>query len=126
VAQLPGHRAPGHGRHVLGRQAAGHRTHDHTGRRPRRGPARLLLSGPPGGPAPWSAARVVVRPVPGGLSVQDVAAVAGRPVAGELGHDRGALPRGERGEPPAVGPRSLLGALARRLLGGVDRPGWAA
>ncbi|MGR7025126.1 septum site-determining protein Ssd [Geodermatophilus sp. URMC 62] len=88
--------------------------------------ARLLLSGPPGGPAPWSAARVVVRPVPGGLSAQDVAVVAGRPVAGELGHDRGALTRGERGEPPAVGPRSPLGALARRLLGGVDRPGWAA
>ncbi|SDC43196.1 helicase/secretion neighborhood CpaE-like protein [Geodermatophilus telluris] len=79
--------------------------------------ARLLVSGPPGGPAPWSAARLVVRPVPGGLSAEDVVAVTGRPVAGELPADRGLAARGERGEPPPVAPRSPLGALTRRLLG---------
>ncbi|PRY43159.1 secretion/DNA translocation related CpaE-like protein [Geodermatophilus tzadiensis] len=82
--------------------------------------ARLLVCGPPGGPVPWSAARLVVRPVPGGLSARDVAAVTGRPVAGELAHDRGCLTRGERGEPPSVGPRSPLGGLTRRLLGERD------
>ncbi len=83
--------------------------------------ARLLVSGPPGGPAPWSAAHLAVRPVPGGLSAQDVATVAGRALAGELGNDRGALPRGERGEPPSVAPRSPLGTLTRRLLGQLGR-----
>ncbi|MGY1685546.1 septum site-determining protein Ssd [Geodermatophilus sp. SYSU D00867] len=83
--------------------------------------ARALVAG-----APWSAARLVVRTVPGGLSAAEVAAVAGRPVLAELGHDRGALPRGERGEPPSVAPRSPLGALVRRLLGELSRPERAA
>ncbi|MGY1831106.1 septum site-determining protein Ssd [Geodermatophilus sp. SYSU D01180] len=83
--------------------------------------ARALVAG-----APWSAARLVVRTVPGGLSAAEVVAVAGRPVLAELGHDRGALPRGERGEPPSVAPRSPLGALVRRLLEELSRPGRAA
>ncbi|MGY1795370.1 septum site-determining protein Ssd [Geodermatophilus sp. SYSU D00525] len=92
-------------------------------------PARLRAASAAralGAGAPWSAARLVVRTVPGGLSAAEVAAVAGRPVLAELGHDRGALPRGERGEPPSVAPRSPLGALARRLLGELSRPERAA
>jgi hypothetical protein len=54
--------------------------------------------------------------VPGGLSAVEVADVVGRPVLAELGHDRSAGPRGERGEPPAVASRSPLGMLARRIL----------
>ncbi len=88
--------------------------------------ARTLVTGRTGQPAPWSAARLVVRSVAGGLSVAEVAAVTGRPVLAELGHDRGALSRGERGEPPSVSQRSPLGALARRLLGELTRPERAA
>ncbi len=88
--------------------------------------ARLLLDGAPGQPAPWGAARVVVREVPGGLAPAAVAAVTGRPVLAGLPHDRGAVARGERGEPPAVSPRSPLGAVARRLLGELARTGRAA
>jgi hypothetical protein len=54
--------------------------------------------------------------VSGGLSRDDVAEVVGRPVLAELGHDRGAVPRGERGEPPSTSPRSPLGRVARRIL----------
>jgi secretion/DNA translocation related CpaE-like protein len=82
--------------------------------------ARLLVSGGAGsGPAPWATGQLVVRPVPGGLSTEQVADAVGRPVLGELPHDRSAVPRGERGEPPAVGPRSPFGSLARRLLAAV-------
>jgi secretion/DNA translocation related CpaE-like protein len=75
--------------------------------------ARLLVE-PPG--SPWSAAHLVVGRVPGGLDRAEVAAVVGRPVLAELPHDRSALPRGERGEPPSVAPRSPLGTVARRIL----------
>src|SRR4051794_3773602 len=77
--------------------------------------ARLLLAGA------WSAAVVVVRPVPGGPSRQEVADVLGRPVLADLGHDRSAAPRGERGEPPVVSARSPLGVLARKLLAELPR-----
>ncbi|MGY1639603.1 septum site-determining protein Ssd [Geodermatophilus sp. SYSU D00703] len=69
-----------------------------------------------GSPGAWAAARLVVRPVPGGLSADEVADVVGRPVLAELGHDRSAVARGERGEPPQLGLRSPLGSLARRVL----------
>jgi secretion/DNA translocation related CpaE-like protein len=75
--------------------------------------ARLLVEAPGSG---WSMAQLVVRHVVGGLSPDEVAAVVGRPVLAELPHDRSAVPRGERGEPPAVSPRSPLGSLARRVL----------
>jgi secretion/DNA translocation related CpaE-like protein len=75
--------------------------------------ARLLVETPGSG---WSSARLVVRPVSGGLSRDDVADVVGRPVLAELSHDRGAVPRGERGEPPSTSPRSPLGRVARRIL----------
>ena len=75
--------------------------------------ARLLVQAPESG---WSTARLVVRSVAGGLSRDEVADVVGRPVLGDLPHDRSAVPRGERGEPPAVSPRSPLGVLARRVL----------
>jgi secretion/DNA translocation related CpaE-like protein len=82
--------------------------------------ARLLVAGIPGQPpSPWAAAQLVVRPVAGGLSRTDVAEVVGRPVIAELPHDRSVTPRGERGEPPAVAPRSPLGGVARRLLSAV-------
>ncbi|MGY1600783.1 septum site-determining protein Ssd [Geodermatophilus sp. SYSU D00815] len=80
--------------------------------------ARLLLD--PG--RPWSSAVVVTRGVPGGLSRDDVADLLGRPVLAELGHDRAAVPRGERGEPPLVSARAPLGVLARRLLAEVPGP----
>ena len=64
----------------------------------------------------WSAAQLVVGRVPGGLSCDEVATVVGRPVLAELSHDRSAVPRGERGEPPDLSPRSPLGAVARRIL----------
>ena len=81
--------------------------------------ARALLSGAGG----WSAARVVTRPVPGGLSRQEVADVVGRPVLAELGHDRSAVTRGERGEPPSVAARSPLGVLSRQLLAELPQAG---
>ncbi|MGK5110593.1 MULTISPECIES: septum site-determining protein Ssd [unclassified Geodermatophilus] len=82
-----------------------------------------LLGGPglDGRPAAWAGAQLVVRRVTGGLSVDEVADVAGLPVLAELGHDRSAVPRGERGEPPGVGARSPLGAVARRVLAQVSR-----
>jgi hypothetical protein len=78
--------------------------------------ARLLLDAPA---TPWAGAQIVVRAVPGGLSRDDVAEVLGRPVTADLPFDRSAVPRGERGEPPAVTARSPLGGLARRVLAGV-------
>jgi secretion/DNA translocation related CpaE-like protein len=81
--------------------------------------ARALLGGAGG----WSAARVVVRSVPGGLSRQEVADVVGRPVLAELAHDRSAVARGERGEPPSVAARSPLGLLSRQLLAELPRTG---
>jgi secretion/DNA translocation related CpaE-like protein len=78
--------------------------------------ARALLGTPDGSPRPWSGARVVTRQVPGGLSRREVADVLGRPVLAELAHDRSAVPRGERGEPPSVAARSPLGVLSRHLL----------
>jgi secretion/DNA translocation related CpaE-like protein len=92
-------------------------------------PARLraasaarALAVHPDGAAPWAAARLVMRPVPGGLSRAEVADVVGRPVVAELAHDRSAVPRGERGEPPAVAARSPFGAVARRVLGELPAP----
>jgi hypothetical protein len=58
----------------------------------------------------------VVTRVPGGLTRADVADVVGRPVVAELAHDRTAVPRSERGEPPEIGGRSPLGGVARRIL----------
>jgi secretion/DNA translocation related CpaE-like protein len=75
--------------------------------------ARLLVEAPGSG---WSTAQLVVRPVGGGLSTDDVAEVVGRPVLAELPHDRAAVPRSERGEPPLVSARSPLGRVARRVL----------
>ncbi|GAA4743235.1 CpaE-like family protein [Modestobacter marinus] len=75
--------------------------------------ARALLDGDS---RPWSAAVVVSRPVPGGLSRAQVTDVVGRPVFAELGADRSAAPRSERGEPPSVAARSPLGGLSRLLL----------
>ena len=75
--------------------------------------ARLLVEAPG---SPWSAAHLVVGRVPGGLSRDDVAQVVDRPVLAELSHDRGAVPRCERGEPPSVAARSPLGGVARRIL----------
>jgi hypothetical protein len=75
--------------------------------------ARALLTGDR---APWAAALVVSRPVPGGLDRRSVAEVVGRPVVAELGPDRSAVPRSERGEPPSVAARSPFGLLSRQLL----------
>ncbi|WP_346621445.1 septum site-determining protein Ssd [Blastococcus montanus] len=84
-------------------------------------PARLrsataarLLVGAPG--SPWSSARLVVRAVPGGLDADDVAEVVERPLLGVVPHDRGAVARAERGEPPGATARSPLGGVARRVL----------
>jgi secretion/DNA translocation related CpaE-like protein len=78
--------------------------------------ARLLVETPG---SPWSAAQLVVRQVAGGLSREEVADVVGRPVLGDLPHDRSAVPRGERGEPPSVSPRTPLGGIAARILAAV-------
>lgn len=75
--------------------------------------ARLLVASPG---SSWSAARVVAGRVPGGLSPDEVATVVGRPVLAELPHDRTAVPRGERGEPPDLSGRAPLGVVARRIL----------
>jgi secretion/DNA translocation related CpaE-like protein len=79
--------------------------------------ARLLIAPPAAGPpGPWARARIVVRRVPGGLTGAEVADVVGRPVLAELQHDRAAVARGERGEPPAVAPRTPWGRFAGRVL----------
>jgi secretion/DNA translocation related CpaE-like protein len=82
--------------------------------------ARLQVAAPD---SPWAAAQLVVRQVPGGLSRGEVGDVVGRPVVAELPHDRSAVPRGERGEPPLVSARSPFGAVARRVLGAVRAAG---
>ncbi|SOE00694.1 septum site-determining protein Ssd [Blastococcus haudaquaticus] len=82
--------------------------------------ARLVVEGPGG---PWAGAQLVVRQVPGGLSRDEVADVVGRPVLAELAHDRSAVPRGERGEPPLVSARSPLGVVARRVLAALPAAG---
>jgi secretion/DNA translocation related CpaE-like protein len=81
--------------------------------------ARLLVEAPD---SPWAGAVLVVRHVPGGLARDEVADVVGLPVLAELAHDRSAVPRGERGEPPLVSARSPLGAVARRILGALRAP----
>jgi hypothetical protein len=79
--------------------------------------ARLLMGpGADGGHSGWSRAEIVARRVPGGLSAAEVADVVGRDVLAELPHDRAAVRRGERGEPPGVSARSAWGAASRRLL----------
>jgi secretion/DNA translocation related CpaE-like protein len=75
--------------------------------------ARLVVEMPG---SSWSTAHLVVAQVAGGLSREEVADVVGRPVLAELAHDRGAVPRAERGEPPAVTARSPLGSATRRIL----------
>lgn len=75
--------------------------------------ARLLVEA---ADSSWAAAHLVVGRVAGGLSREEVAQVVGRPVVAELPHDRSAVPRGERGEPPEVATRSPLGGVARRVL----------
>jgi secretion/DNA translocation related CpaE-like protein len=87
------------------------------------GAARLLAGD---GSSPWSRAALVVRAVPGGLSVAEVEEAVGRPVVAVVGHDRSAVPRGERGEPPSVAARSPLGVAARRVLAALARPQRAA
>jgi secretion/DNA translocation related CpaE-like protein len=82
--------------------------------------ARLLVEAPG---APWAGAQLLVRQVPGGLSRDEVADVVGRPVVAELAHDRSAVPRGERGEPPLVSARSPLGVVARRVLAALRTTG---
>jgi len=78
--------------------------------------ARLLVEAPG---SSWSSAQLVACRVPGGLSQDEVATVVGRPVLAELPHDRSAVARGERGEPPDLGTRSPLGVVARRILAAV-------
>ncbi len=82
--------------------------------------ARLLVEAPD---SPWAGAHLVVRRVPGGLSPEEVSDVVGSPVLAELAHDRSAVPRGERGEPPLVSARSPLGVVTRRVLGALRSPG---
>ena len=78
--------------------------------------ARSLLASADGSTVPWAAAQLVVRELPGGLPAAEVSRVLGRPVLATLPHDRGAVGRAERGEPPSVAGRAPLGVLARRLL----------
>jgi secretion/DNA translocation related CpaE-like protein len=75
--------------------------------------ARLLVDDPDSG---WATAQLVLRHVAGGLSRSELADVVGRPVLAELPHDRSAVPRGERGEPPTITARSPLGSLTRQVL----------
>ena len=82
--------------------------------------ARLQVEAPD---SPWVGAQLVVRQVPGGLSSREVADVVGRPVLADLAHDRSAVPRGERGEPPLASARSPLGAVAARILGALPAVG---
>ena len=81
-------------------------------------PARvraLAAAGPLLGSGGWARADVVARTAPGGLSPAEVGVALGRTVVAELGHDRSALVRGERGEPPQVGARTPLGQVSRVL-----------
>jgi secretion/DNA translocation related CpaE-like protein len=76
--------------------------------------ARALVG--PDRPGAWAAAHLVTRPVPGGLARHEIADVVGRPVLAELGTDRSAVGRGERGEPPVITPRSPFGTVTRAVL----------
>ena len=87
------------------------------------GAARLLAAD---AQSPWSRAALVVRSVPGGLSAAEVEDAVGLPVVAVLGHDRTAVPRGERGDPPSVAARSPLGAAARRVVSALARQPRAA
>jgi secretion/DNA translocation related CpaE-like protein len=78
--------------------------------------ARLLVAAPG---SSWASAQLVAGRVPGGLSQDEVATVVGRPVLAELPHDRSAVARGERGQPPDLATRSPLGGVARRILAAV-------
>jgi secretion/DNA translocation related CpaE-like protein len=78
--------------------------------------ARALVDDADGYPSPWGSARLVVRRVPGGLDAAEVAAVLDRPLLAEFGHDRSAVARSERGEPPPIGPRTPTGVAARAVL----------
>jgi secretion/DNA translocation related CpaE-like protein len=80
--------------------------------------ARLLVG--THAPGPWERAEIVVRSVPGGLTPREVAAVLGRDPLVELPHDRSAVGRSERGEPPPVSGRSPWALAVRRLLPAVD------
>lgn len=64
----------------------------------------------------WARAVLVARTSPGGVGAGEVGVALGRSVAAELVHDRAALARGERGEPPQTGARTPLGQVTRRLL----------
>ena len=116
VEARPVRRVPGRGRPAPGGAADGRRR----GARRRRpggprgaGPAARGDRGPAaGGRAGFAAGRRRTwwsGRVPGGLARAEVADVVGRPVLAELPHDRSAVPRGERGEPPGVAARSPLG-----------------
>jgi secretion/DNA translocation related CpaE-like protein len=85
--------------------------------------ARLLVADPASG---WAGAELVLRQVAGGLSRSELSDLVGRPVLAELSYDRSAVPRGERGEPPAISSRSPLGTLARHVLGALPSRGRAA
>jgi hypothetical protein len=54
--------------------------------------------------------------VSGGLDRHEIAEIVGRPVLAELGPDRSAAGRGERGEPPLVTARSPFGTVTRAAL----------
>jgi secretion/DNA translocation related CpaE-like protein len=85
--------------------------------------ARLLVGSDGDGPGRWSRAQIVVRRLPGGLTADDVADLVGREVLAELPHDRWAVSRGERGEPPGIAPKSAWGSVCRRLLEVLDTDG---
>lgn len=87
------------------------------------GAARLLTAAEA---SSWARAALVVRSVPGGLSVGEVEDAVALPVVAVLGHDRAAVARGERGDPPSIVARSPLGTVARRVLGALARQAPAA
>ncbi|MGY1770349.1 septum site-determining protein Ssd [Blastococcus sp. SYSU D00813] len=85
--------------------------------------AQALLGHRPGGRAsPWAGARLVVRSVAEGLDPAEVAGILRLELLAELPHDRRAVARGERGEPPPTGPRTPWGAAARAVLGALPVP----
>ncbi|WP_409331357.1 septum site-determining protein Ssd [Trujillonella humicola] len=82
----------------------------------------LVAGRPGGGAAPWAGARLVVRQVRDGLDAAEVAGLVGADLLAELPHDRGAVARGERGDPPPTGPRTPWGAVARAVLAALPAP----